>query len=314
MTLVRLKFEAMGLPVASLGIETVMMPALTPLPALETEAMPALDGADGYYFPSVILGAEAADDGSGRTALPRAPRGFFWLRRSRFPRYFHDLTLSYEDFLSGKSAKTRSTLRRKLRKFESESDGDIDWRVYRSAEEMREFHRLAVVLAQRTYQAKLYDAALPEAPAFVEDIARKAEAGEALGFLLFLRGEVIAYLYTPIADSRVIYGYLGFDTTHRNLSPGTVLQLLVMQWCFENESLTLFDFTEGEGAHKALFSTHKENCADLLLLRRSFRLLSLAMAYRFTIWLSLHSVGLLDRLGLKAPIKAWLRRTRRAET
>ena len=313
MTLVRLKFEVMGLPVASLGVETVMMPALRPAPQLEAEALPALDGADGYYFPSAILGPEMADDGADLAALPTAPRGFFWLLRSRFPRYFHDLTQSYEDFLAGKSAKTRSTLRRKLRKFESESDGRIDWRVYRSGVEMREFHRLAVVLARRTYQAKLYDAALPEEPAFVEDMARKAEAGEALGFLLFLRGEVIAYLYTPIADSRVIYGYLGFDSEHRDLSPGTVLQLLVMQWCFENESLTLFDFTEGEGAHKALFSSHKETCADLLLLKRSLRLLSLAMAYRFSIWLSLHSVGLLDRLGLKAPIKAWLRRTRQAE-
>ena len=306
---VRLKFEAFGLPVAGAELRVEGQPALQPLSNLDFGKLPELGQAEGYYFPSAILAEEAGQDSDGRATLPPPPSGFFWLERNRFPRYFLDLTQSYDDFLAGKSAKTRSTLKRKLRKFEKLSGGNIDWRIYRSPQEMRAFHELAVLLARRTYQAKLYDAALPEDAAFMEDMVQRAEAGQVAGFLLFLDGKLISYLYTPVDDGRVIYGFLGFDSEQRELSPGTVLQLLAMQWCFDNDSLKVFDFTEGEGTHKALFSTDMKLCADLLLLRRTPKLLALASAYRSSRTASTHSVAMLDRLGLKSRIKAWLRRS-----
>ena len=305
---VPLTFEAFGLPVTRAELAVEALPALQPLSVGNLTDLPDADSADGYYLPSAVLGDETAD-GAGPTALPPAPAGFFWLERGRFPRYFLDLTQSYDDFLAGKSGKTRSTLKRKLRKFEKLSDGSIDWRLYRSPEEMRTFHEIAVVLARRTYQAKLYDAALPEDADFVSEMEQRAETGQVAGFLLFLEGEPVAYLYTPFEEGRVIYGFLGFDSAHRDLSPGTVLQLLAMQWCFERDELTVFDFTEGEGSHKALFSTDMKLCADLLLLRRTSRLLFLANAFRSSRSLSQGSVVLLDRMGLKARIKGWLRKS-----
>ena len=303
-----LTFEAFGLPVTRAELAVEALPALQPLSSLNPAELPDIDAVDGYYLPSAVLGDETTN-GAGPAALPPAPDGFFWLERSRFPRYFLNLTQSYDDFLAGKSGKTRSTLKRKLRKFEKLSDGNIDWRLYRSPEEMRSFYEIAVVLARRTYQAKLYDAALPEDPGFVSEMEQRAERGQVAGFLLFLNGEAVAYLYTPFEDGRVIYGFLGFDSAHRDLSPGTVLQLLAMQWCFEREDLTVFDFTEGEGSHKALFSTDMKLCADLLLLRRTSRLLFLANAFRSSRSLSQGSVALLDRMGLKSRIKGWLRKS-----
>ena len=308
MRFVPLTFEAFGLPVTRAELAVEALPALQPLSSLNPADLPNIDAVDGYYLPSAVLG-DAATNGASPAALPPAPTGFFWLERGRFPRYFLDLTQSYDDFLAGKSGKTRSTLKRKLRKFEKLSDGNIDWRLYRSPEEMRSFHDIAVVLARRTYQAKLYDAALPEDPGFVSEMEQRAETGQVAGFLLFLKGEAVAYLYTPFEDGRVIYGFLGFDSAHGDLSPGTVLQLLAMQWCFERDDLTVFDFTEGEGSHKALFSTDMKLCADLLLLRRTSRLLFLASAFRSSRSLSQGSVALLDRMGLKARIKGWLRKS-----
>lgn len=305
---VPLTFEAFGLPVTRAELAVEALPALQTLSSLNPADLPNIDAVDGYYLPSAVLGDEATN-GASPAALPPAPTGFFWLERGRFPRYFLDLTQSYDDFLASKSGKTRSTLKRKLRKFEKLSDGNIDWRLYRSPEEMRSFHEIAVVLARRTYQAKLYDAALPEDPGFVSEMEQRAETGQVAGFLLFLKGEPVAYLYTPFEDGRVIYGFLGFDSAHRDLSPGTVLQLLAMQWCFERDELTVFDFTEGEGSHKALFSTDMKLCADLLLLRRTSRLLFLAKAFRSSRSLSQGSVALLDRMGLKARIKGWLRKS-----
>ncbi len=306
---VQLTFEALGLPAARTSLNVEALPTLKPLAELDTKELPELGPADGYYLSSAVLANNEDTVNQTEGRLPAPPSGFFWLERNRFPRYFLDLRQSYDDFLAGKSAKTRSTLKRKLRKFEKLSGGTIDWRIYRSPDEMRAFHEMAVVLARRTYQARLYDAALPEDGAFVADMAQQASEGRVAGFLLFLDNQLVAYLYTPFDQGRVIYGFLGFDSAHRELSPGTVLQLLAMQWCFEREELSVFDFTEGEGSHKALFSTDMKLCADLLLLRRTPRLLFLASAFRYSRSLSQSSVSLLDRLGLKARIKGWLRQS-----
>lgn len=296
-----LNMEFLGIPVARIRLPLVRMPSLCPTNDLLADELPDMGGANGYFFPSAIRTGDP---------LPKSPEGFFWLERTRFPRYFLDLEQNMDEFLTSKSPKTRSTLRRKMRKFEKASGGSTDWQVFQTAQEMEEFHRRASPLAERTYQAKLYDAAMPTSSAFRDEMVRRAEQGAAVGFLLLLEGEVAAYLYAPIKQGRVVYGFLGFDSKYRSLSPGTVLQMLIMEWCFAQSSLKTFDFTEGEGAHKTLFSSFKEDCTDILLLRKTFKIIAISRLYRAMKWLSEKSTGLLDTIGVKSPIKKWLRRTR----
>lgn len=64
----------------------------------------------------------------------------------------------------------------------------------------------------------------------------------------------------------MLYAHLGYDPEFARLSPGTVLQLQALERLFAEERFAYFDFTEGEGAHKAMFGTDHADCASFLLL------------------------------------------------
>lgn len=189
----------------------------------------------------------------------------------RFPRFVTEFEGDFEGLLARVSAKKRSTLRRKVRKFAKESGGDIDWREYRDPEQIREFLRLAVPLAEKTYQSRLFDGALPSSEAFAASAQRAAEAGAVRAYLLFLHEQPVAYLYAPQEGESLIYAFLGYDPAMGHLSVGTVLQYLVHEHLFAEGDVKQFDFTAGDGAHKELFSNRRYECCDVLAIPDSLR-------------------------------------------
>jgi CelD/BcsL family acetyltransferase involved in cellulose biosynthesis len=208
------------------------------------------------------------------TALPEAlavrvagASGLSRFVRQRYKRYFARLDLGFESYLATFSAKSRSTCRRKLRRFAERSGGEIDVRAFASEEEIASFYQEARALSARTYQERLLDAGLPEGEEALDAMRALARAGAARGWLLYLDGRAIAYLYAPSEGATLIYAYLGYDPEYADLSPGTVLQLEAMRLLMDEGAFALFDFTEGEGQHKKLFSTGSVDCVDLLLVR-----------------------------------------------
>jgi CelD/BcsL family acetyltransferase involved in cellulose biosynthesis len=189
--------------------------------------------------------------------------------RQRYRRSYASLAGGFDAYLARYSAKTRSTLKRKLRKMADANGGALDVRRYSAPEEVELFHRLARQVSATTYQEKLLGSGLPDGEAAVAGMRALAEAGAMRGWLLFLENEPISYLYAPADGSTLIYAYLGYDPEHSDLSPGTVLQLEAMRELMEEGRFTLFDFTEGEGQHKQQFGTGFVDCIDLLLLRRT---------------------------------------------
>ena len=87
-----------------------------------------------------------------------------------------------------------------------------------------------------------------------------------------------------------------------------MLQLRVMEWCFEQPDFDLFDFTEGGGAHKALYSSYSLPCSDLFLLRNRIRLRAVVALYDMSRVFSRACKGLLDRLGLRVRVRQWIHR------
>lgn len=218
---------------------------------------------DGLYQPSEPLEREFP-------ILALSPSAIRYLESS-YQRRFADLTTGFDTYLSKFSTKTRSSMRRKLRKFAKASSGEIDWRVYRSAHEMQQFHGIARALSSRTYQEKLFDAGLPEDPEFLERMILLAQNNNVRGFILFLQGIPVSYLYLPVEEGRVIYSRLGFDPQYSEYSPGTVLHLLALEQLFAEKRYRLLDFTEGEGLHKKAFATHERLCGNVFYLRSTKR-------------------------------------------
>ena len=233
-----------------------------------------LEEALGGALPSLPeLGPD--DDGYLVTALPAAlveqvtsrHSGLLPFVRQHYLRSYADLGIGFESWLGALSAKARSTLKRKLRRFAERSGGRIDLRSYRTEAEMVDFHRDARAVSALTYQERRLGAGLPDGEAALAEMRALARRGQAIGWLLCLDGRPIAYLYAPAEGRTLIYAWLGYDPDYADLSPGTVLQAEAIRQLMRERAFRLFDFTEGDGQHKRLFATGAVDCVDLLLVR-----------------------------------------------
>ncbi|OBV10301.1 GNAT family N-acetyltransferase [Erythrobacter dokdonensis] len=185
--------------------------------------------------------------------------------RQDYRRHYIDMSTSFADYLARFSGKTRSTLRRKARKL-AEETGGYTITEHRSPAEIEAFLAAALPLSARTYQARLLDAGLPDNPAARRTMLEAAEQNRMRCFLLHAGGQPIAYLSLPVTGATLVYAHLGYDPDHARLSPGTVLQMDALERLFAESRYRWFDFTEGEGAHKAMFGTHSAACTSLVLL------------------------------------------------
>jgi CelD/BcsL family acetyltransferase involved in cellulose biosynthesis len=200
--------------------------------------------------------------------------------RNRYARHYASLQGGFDAYLSGFSAKSRSTLKRKCRKLAERSGGTLDFRCYSRPDQIEEFYRLARAVSATTYQEKLLGTGLPEGEAALADMLSLAARGAMRGWLLFLDGVPISYLYAPASGDTLVYAYLGYDPAFADFSPGTVLQHEAMRDLMNEGRFRVFDFTEGEGQHKRQFATGSVDCVDLLLLRPT--LVNLAIGHSLT--------------------------------
>lgn len=288
---VKFFMEVENLTVDPFGVDLPKPPLLTNLGA----------DADGIYRPSEPLSPTAPLLGATESHLRYI--------ESSFQRRFIDMRTDFEGYMSKFSGKTRSTIKRKVRKFEEVSGGKIKWSAYRSVGEMDSFHSLAREISKLTYQEKLFDAGIPGGRDFLENMHELAEANAVRGFIMFSEARPISYLYLPIKDGRVIYGHLGFDPTFAKHSPGTVLQYLAMEFLFSENRYQLFDFTEGDGPHKRLFSTTERYCGNVFYLRPTIRnkcIVRLHLAVR-------HFLDFADSIVVKSGFKERLRQVLRGQ-
>ena len=226
---------------------------------------------------------------------------------ARYTRFHTDLTGDFEGYLGKFSGKTRSTLRRKVRKFLELGEG-CGMREFKRPEEMEEFVGHARRISVLTYQEKFFDAGIPADAQFLDEVKSLAAADSVRAYLLLLRGEPVAYLCCPASKGVLSYLYLGYDPTHAELSPGTVLQFLAFESLFAERRYSIFDFTEGQGEHKRFFGTHETPCADICYFPANLRTRFWVGLHRAFDAFSVRAARVLERLGLKARLKRFLRR------
>ncbi len=225
----------------------------------------------------------------------------------QYARCVVDLTGGFDAYLEKFSAKTRSTLRRKVRRLAEAGADEPQWRCFRTPAEMPEFHRLARAVSADTYQERLLDAGLPADDAFLDAMCRDAARDACRGYVLYHERKPAAYLYCPVARGVLRYAYTGYDPAVRGLSPGTVLLYLVLRDLFEEDQHRGFDFTEGDGVHKAFFATGSIRCADIYFFRRSVGNWLILRGHASLDRMSSATGRLLETAGLKSKLKRLLR-------
>ncbi len=228
---------------------------------------------------------------------------------SCFPRHHTELTGEFDEYLKGQfSSKSRSTLIRKVKKQAKRTGGTLDVREYCEPDQMAEWHKLAREVSAKTYQETLLKRGLPESDRFVSEITEQAATGLFRGYLLFENETPIAYLACPITEGgALIYDFVGHDPEYKKLSPGTVLLYAVLERAFGDDSLCMFDFTEGDGAHKERFATHQTACADVWFFAPTPKNVAMVVAHAAIDQAQSLSIAALDRIGLKERIKKFVR-------
>jgi CelD/BcsL family acetyltransferase involved in cellulose biosynthesis len=234
----------------SFSLEQALLPS--------NELFPPRSGTDGLRVLSAPLGLLPAI----RARFPEHLIG----GRQTYRRHYIDMSGTYEDYLSRFSGKTRSTLRRKQRKLAKELGTAYAISEYRTRAEIEAFLAAALPLSAKTYQARLLDAGLPETEASRTAMLQAAEADRMRCYLLHSSDGPVAYLSLPIVGETLIYAHLGYDPGWSKLSPGTVLQMEALERLFAEQRFRYFDFTEGEGAHKAMFGSDSVECCSFVLL------------------------------------------------
>lgn len=237
-----------ALSIWAFSLEEVLTGSLPEAPA------PGRDGVRVLSAPLASLAAVTA----------RYP-GFLAGGRQDYRRHYIAMDQSFDAYMAQFSGKTRSTLRRKAKKLAGEAGGYIVTE-HRTPAEIEAFLAAALPLSAKTYQARLLDAGLPDSPEARRAVLEAAEAERMRAFLLHAGGQAVAYLALPVEGETLVYAHLGYDPAFARLSPGTVLQMDALERLFAEQRFRWFDFTEGDGAHKALFGTGSAACTSLLLL------------------------------------------------
>lgn len=245
-----------------------------------------------------------------RSDLPRSSRVPGGLRYvpAQYERYFLEFKSTFEEYLNGFSPKHRKNWKREVRKFTEMSGGKLEFRAYRTPDEVAEFLSISRELSKKTFQERLLDAGLPSSAEYRSEQLELARQDRIRAYLLFHEGKAVSYLLTEIGEPGIlIYRYLGYDPEYRASSPGSVLHYLALERLFAEGGLRLLDFTEGEGIHKRLMSTGSCHCADIYFFRNTPRIWALLQLHAGLRGLSAGVVKVLDHYGLKARVKKFIR-------
>jgi CelD/BcsL family acetyltransferase involved in cellulose biosynthesis len=253
---IALKFQIGARTLASVDRALIRIPyGIEDVIAATPPVLPTLTE-DGYLITSLPETLLAAMQGEEMIAFVR----------QRYVRYHTDFAIGFETWQRGLSGNARSTIKRKTRRIAQASGGGVTIRAYRTPDEFAEFHPMARAVSATTYQEKLLGSGLPADGASLGNLFQLAAADRLRAWLLFIGDVPVAYLCCTAHRDALLYTYVGHDPAYGDLSPGTVLHAEAMRALFADR-FSRFDFTEGEGQHKRLFSTGGTPCVDLLLLR-----------------------------------------------
>jgi len=282
-----------------------LLDSSSPVESLTVREELLLNGNEGYSIRGLPI--------SGRMPRVSFDGRYLFYVPLQYKHYFIDLQMSVDEYQRKFSAKTRSTIKRKIRKYAEHCGGSIGWKEYKTPDEIREFIHLARALSKMTYQEKLLNAGIPKSDEFLRRAEDLASEQRVRGYILYDRDRPVSYLYCPAQNGVLIYAYLGYDPAYRNMSVGMVLHWLAVTRMLEERNFRYFDFTEGESEHKRLFATGWKECANIIVLKRTLANTLIVYAHLSIECLSKWLGNLLDRLGFKTTVKRILRFGRQGE-
>lgn len=179
-------------------------------------------------------------------------------------RHLIKLPPSFEGFVKALSGVTRSSVTRKLKKFER--DFQFEFEVVSRPEQVDKFLVEGEKISRLTYQWHVGQRLTNDEPTR-RRFVRLAEAGQLRCYMLYIDGRPVAFLRGELSDNLYHYETPGYDPEFQKASPGIVILMWVIRDLIENTNCKLFDFGTGgdDSGYKSHYSNVYINCTPLEL-------------------------------------------------
>jgi CelD/BcsL family acetyltransferase involved in cellulose biosynthesis len=210
---------------------------------------------------------------------------------------------SFDEYLSARSSKTRSNVKRYGRRLEERFGDGVDFRVFRTPNELEELMRDTEAVHVKTYQHGM-GAGLKgtELERRLRELA--AARGWFRAFVLYLDGAPAAFWHGTAYRGVFYTGPTGYDPAHRDLRLGTyVLGKMVEELCGEVDWM---DFGSGDAEYKRHFSDENRLEEDVTVFAARPRAVAINMAQTTVRGASRASKAVLAKSGrLRSARRAW---------
>lgn len=226
-----------------------------------------------------------------------------------FAHQFARLPASFRDYEAQLGSHSRLNLRHRRKRLLAHVCGELRTARYAEIGGIEEFITAAQKISQTTYQWRLLGLGLRDRAELRGALTRAARHGWLRSYILYCRSEPVAFMLGYLYRRTYHYMDVGYDPAWAKWGVGSILQMDVMKDLIEDpQRPEIFDFSTGYGDHKARFGNTSRTEINLLLLRNTTRNALLASGYAASAALDKHAGGWLDKIGLKATIKRWVRR------
>jgi len=283
------RLELLGVPL-SVGYRTVLRPQLRAI----VVTFGGLVGTAGADDERALIGElrRPLDTGEADMLLLRkidvagtlrdvVADGASWARRSHAqPETRHwaaAVPRTADEFLAGRSADTRSKLRRKHRQLERKYGDGLRLRRFQHPAEMAEMCRDMEAVASRTYQWGL-GASYSGSPLELGLIELGMRRGWFRAWMLYLQDRPVAFWLGNKYAGNFSMSQTGFDPDYTRQSVGRYTLFRALEDLCAAGDVTWLDFGPGDADYKAAFAVPQRTESDVFVMRRGLRPVAVNLA------------------------------------
>ena len=170
------------------------------------------------------------------------------------PHIYMDLPDSFEKYLETKNPKKRHEIKRRIKKFERDLQGRIEFKLYQRVEDLNIIMKDTEEVASQTYQSKLgvtlnYDNDTREMLQF------ELEKGRLRAFILYIDGKPAAYSTCLVYRKSFLGSKTGYLQEYSQYRPGSYLMMKTINYLCDSGTVNKVDFGFGDAEWKRDFST-----------------------------------------------------------
>lgn len=262
------------------------------------------------WFDAATLEETPTDCPLWRAATGGMLEGYAAIERGRATHRLVELPESFDDYFAALAKKTRTNLRRGTR-FLDELFGGHELRTYTSPDQVEDLARAVEVVVKKTFHYHLLGQDLTRAnDAFVRNLASWARHGLLRSYVLWGGETAVAYVIGYVVGRRYQYEQIAYDPDPAvaRASPGNYLLSRIVCDLISSRAASVLDFGSGDAEYKRVFGNSSFEEGRMLLVRRRPYSLAVAHSERLFARTSRGAARLLDRLGLRSPLKSLVRR------